>query len=434
MSAASTQTAKRYNFLMLVTVYLPTLNILVKWSNKQSLKNVSLMALHNSRQIARIENRFIFNAQYKLSPREQKLILYLIANMDPQKQERFHEQTVTVREFEKMLKADSKKWGGLYTELRDITKRIRSKGIEFDTNIRVDGHRFPGYINWFQSVTPMENNEGEVCIKFLFSEDLKPYLINLNQYARINYTEAAMLKSGFAIRMFQIFKAHRGKMREHEQVSELVYELNNLKKLLGIADKYPDFRNFRRRVLNIIEREMNEHTTIDLEKIGTIRNSKRQIVKLIFIFSDKVDLANKPKDYVPSTEELNTLTFAQMKAYKILVKFKVNEGIAFKQLLPKVKNKEFIGFEDWYFEEVLKIFKIKSKRGVGVFVNWFLEHKIFEQGNHFATTMEKIQARKKKLQLNEPETWDNRIAAKTMTAKAFAKWFRNKNIELAKGN
>lgn len=387
------------------------------------------MTLHTNRKIARIENRFIFNAQYKLSPREQKLILYLIANMDPQKQERFHEQTVTVREFEKMLKADSKKWGGLYTELRDITKRIRSKGIEFDTNIRVDGHRFPGYINWFQSVTPMEDGDGEVCIKFLFSEDLKPYLINLNQYARINYSEAALLKSGFAIRMFQIFKAHRGKMKGHEKISELIYDLTELKKLLGIADKYPDFRNFRRRVLNIIEREINKHTSIHLEKIDSIRNSKRQIVKLVFIFSDKTETPSKTTDFVPSKEDLLLLTFAQQKAYKILVKYGIHEGIAYKQLLPKIINPEFLGFEDWYFEEVLKIFKKKSKRGVGAFVNWFLERKIFEQGDHFATIMEKIQARKKKLQLKEPETWDNRVAAQTMTAQAFAKWFRDKKGE-----
>ncbi len=384
------------------------------------------MSLHNNQQVARIENRFIFNAQYKLSPREQKLILFLIANMDPQKQERFHEQTVTIREFEKMLKADGKKWGGLYKELRDITKRIRSKGIEFDTNIMVDGHRFPGYINWFQSVTPMENELGEVCIKFLFSEDLKPYLINLNQYARINYTEAAMLKSSFSIRMFQIFKAHRGKMQGHEQVSELVYSLEELKKLLGIADKYPDFRNFRRRVLKIIEREINEYTTIKLEPIGSIRNSKRQIVKLIFTFSDK-DVGdnikvNMPKDFTPDDNQLSKLTFAQAKAFNILVQYGVKAGIAFKQLMPKVTSSEFQGFEDWYFEEVLTIFKKKGKRGVGAFVKWFLEYKIFEQGDHFATVMERVQARKKAMQLGETTAWDNREMAKGMTAGAFREW------------
>jgi len=370
------------------------------------------MGKATTRQIARIENRFIFHAQYKLSPREQKLILYLIANMDANKEKRFYEQTVTVRELEKLLKKDTKKWGGLYKELKDLTKRIRNKGIEFDTNVIVDGHRFPGYINWFQSVTPMETEEGEVAIRFLFSEDLKPYLIDLSQYARINYTETAQLRSGFSIRMFQIFKAHRGKMREHERVSELYYELAELKKLLGLEEKYPDFRNFRRRVLNLVEREINEHTSIELHEIKKGRNSRRQITNITFVFSDREEEGKGFKNFVPQDKHFNKLTRAQMKAYELLISFKVEPGIAFKQLLPKVKGSEFVGFEDWYFEEVLKIFSQKGKRGVGAFVKWYLEKKVFEQGDQYAKIMEAIQARKKKLQLKNAEAWDNRMLAK----------------------
>lgn len=373
-----------------------------------------------TRQVARIENRFIFHAQYKLSPREQKLILYLIANMDINKDKtRFYEQTVTVRELEKLLKSDTKKWGGLYKELKDLTKRIRNKGIEFDTNMVVDGQKFPGYINWFQSVTPMENEDGEVAIRFLFSEDLKPFLIDLNQYARINYTEAALLRSGFSIRMFQIFKAHRGKMREHERISELTYALEDLKKLLGLEDKYPDFRNFRRRVLKLVDREINEHTSINLQKIEFGRNSRRQIIRVTFVFSDKVEGSQNLKNFVPKDSHLNKLTRARLIAYETLVKFGVEPGIAYKQLIPKVTSSEFLGFEDWYFQEVLKIFKAKGKRGVGAFVNWFLEKKVFEQGDQFARIMERVQARKKKLQIEQPEAWDNRLLAKKITWKEF---------------
>ena len=380
---------------------------------------------HNTpRQVARIENRFIFHAQYKLSPREQKLILYLIANMD-NKEKRFYEQTVTVRELEKLLKKDSKKWGGLYKELTDLTKRIRNKGIEFDTSAVVDGQRFPGYINWFQSVTPMENENGEVAIRFLFSEDLKPFLIDLSQYARINYAETAQLRSGFSIRMFQIFQAHRGKMRAHEKRSELAYLLVDLKKLLGLEDKYPDFRNFRRRVLNLVDREINEHTSIELHEIKFGR-SGTHITSVTFVFSDKEDAGTNLKNFVPKDKHLDKLTRAQLKAYEALVKFGVEPGIAYKQLLPKVTSSEFLGFEDWYFEEVLKIFKVKGKQGVGAFVNWFLTKKVFEQGDQFAKIMERIQARKKKLQMKEPDVWDNRMLAKGKTDKEFSKAYRSK--------
>jgi len=76
------------------------------------------LTTRSSNKIARIENRFIFNAQYKLTAREQKVILYLISNIDPKNQKRFHEQIISVKKLESVLKADGKKWGGLYTSSR----------------------------------------------------------------------------------------------------------------------------------------------------------------------------------------------------------------------------------------------------------------------------------------------------------------------------
>lgn len=383
------------------------------------------MEANNNRQLARIENRFIFHAQYKLSPREEKLILFLIANMDPQSQKHFHEQIVPVRELERLLKPGDKKWGGLYQELKDLTKRIRNKGIEFDTDIAVDGHQFPGYINWFQSVVPMKNEQDEVCISFLFSEALKPYLIDLNQYVKIKLLEIVPLRSSFAIRMFQIFKAHRGKMGAYEKVSELDYELMELKKLLGIPDKYNDFRNFNRRVLKIIEREINEHTSIEVLKPEFTRNSQRQITHIKFIFKDKQEKSvDKSISFSPEETHLEKLSRSKLRGYQLLIDFGVAPGIAFKQLLPKAKGGEFNGFEDWYFEAALNIFKEKGRGGVGAFVNWFLTKRIFEQGDNFAKIMEQIQARKKKLRAENPVAWDNRLKAREMTAADFADWYR----------
>jgi len=84
-----------------------------------------------------------------------------------------------------------------------------------------------------------------------------------------------------------------------------------------------------------------------------------------------------------------------------------------------VKGSEFVGFEDWYFEEVIKIFSKKGKRGVGAFVKWYLEKKVFEQGDQFAKIMEAIQTRKKQLQHKNSDAWDNRLVAKGMTWQEF---------------
>jgi hypothetical protein len=388
-----------------------------------------------SNRIARIENKFIFHAQYKFTSREQKVILYLIANINP-KQERFIEQIIPVRELEQVLKSDGKKWGGLYEEMRKFAKRIRTKGIEFDTNILVDGKRFPAYVNWFQSVVPVEREDGEICIRFLFSQDLEPFLLSLNQYAKINRLEIAPMRSGYSIRMFQIFRAHRDKMAQHENVSRLKYEVERLKSLLGISGSYAEFRDFNKRVLSVVQREINKNTSIKIIDVERDRNSKRRITHITFIFEDqetdhsptqvleaKVPGSIKKTygDYLPSVAEVSSLSKAKLDAYHHLVDFGVKEGIAFRQIIGKIKGSESNGFEDWYIQEAIKIFKskttLKSKNAqAGAFVKWYLENKAFEEGSFFAQIMEKISRRKKRMSAEQRE---NRRMAMNMTSEEF---------------
>lgn len=382
-----------------------------------------------SNKIARIENKFIFNAQYKLTAREQKVILYLISNIDPRRQERFHEQIISVKELESVLKADGKKWGGLYEEMQGFTDRVLDKKIRFATDLEIDGKRFPGKINFFQSVIPIRNEKGEVALRFLFSEDLKPFLLQLNEYAQINRLEAAPMKSGHAIRMYQIFKAQRDRMRKYENVSRITYELETLKGVLGISGKYSRFNSFRERVLDTITEEINKYTSINLLDIEYVRNASRLVTDLIFVITDKAP--HEQPVHIPSqgpTEEelLKTFTKSQVRAYRILIKRQILPGIAFKQVVPRISaaSSEFIGFEDWYVLIAWGIFQEKTKITgdqaetikAGAFVNWLLRDKIFDQGDIFALIQERMAEKKKRVELEDPTHWEDRLAMKGILA------------------
>lgn len=364
--------------------------------------------------VARIENAFLNNARYQLTAREQKVILYLIAQINPLLQTRFHEQVVSVRELEKTLRTDAKKWGGLYQEMKTFQENIGKKGIQFDSEVEVDGRKLPGYVNWFQSIIPVKDEAGNIAVQFLFSEPLKPFLIDLKHYARINLLETLKMKSGFSIRMFQIFRAHRDKMRVYQKVSELKYSLTELKRLLGIEGKYDDFRNFKKKVILVIEDEVNKYTSITIKEIELIREG-RKVTGVKFIFKDDKKPLTKS---MPSIPELSR---AQIIAFNILTDFGINSDIALHKLLPKVKGSEFMGFEDWYFEEALMIFNEKTnqktKKGkAGTFVKWFLDG--FDSDN-FSLILENIQHRKKDLERERPEAWDNRIKARDISDDEF---------------
>ena len=391
---------------------------------------MSTMKLEDNQktQIARIENRFIFNAQYKLGVREQKVLLYLIANIDPNK-DYFEECIVPVKDLEMILKSDGKKWGGLYEEMRTFQDRMMGRTITMPTDIEIDGKSFPGKMNWFQYIAPVRMDDGTIGMRFLFSQPLQPALLNLKEYVGVELLEVIPLKSSFSIRMFQIFRAHRNRLAKYQKKSHLRYELEELKSLLGVDSKYEDYGNLKKRVLQPLEAEISEHTSIKVTWKGIKKG--RNVEEIEFEFWDKSTRTTSPqqKDLFEGLK-FEEMTYAQTKGFDRLVAYGVQDNIAI-EMLGRVEASEMIGFEDWYFEEVIKIFESKTQQveedaKAGTIVNWFLKKKIFEQDDHFATIMERLNVRKKELQTKSPESWDNRLVAKTITAQAFLKTLKNK--------
>jgi len=266
--------------------------------------------------IARIENDFIFNAQYQLTAKEQKIILFLIANINPAKQKKFELQVIPVKKLRWAIMGDGKN-GSFYEEMKKLAFRLVKKGIAFDTDVLIEGRMFPGYVNWFQSIGPIKNEQDEVCLEFLFSDRLKPFLLELRQYVQIDIQYLANLSSGFSVHLFQLFQAKRKQMLKYQQQTKLQYQLPELKKTLGIPNKYADWRNFKRKVIDLAIKEINQHTNIQVGFKVIKKNGK--VFSLEFEIKDKKNITNNHSPILsPSKLNINTLRFAQVKALKIL--------------------------------------------------------------------------------------------------------------------
>lgn len=373
-------------------------------------------------KIAKIENKFLFNAHYSLTAREQKIILYLVAKLNPTKQTDFYRQTISVTTLESILKTDDKKWGGLYAEMEQFAERVMTKYIKFPTGFMIEGKPFKGFVSWFQSVRPIKNDDGEVCLQFTFAEDLKPFLLQLSEYVKLDRMEIAPIKSGHAIHIYSMLKAHRDKMKKHEPVSYLSYDIQHLKNVLGIGSKYPRIDDFKRRVLNSSLKEINEYSSLDIsyENLKT----KRKVTGINFIIRDRIS-GSKPVLQI----QIEKLSRAKLRAYELLTEFGIKDGIAYFQILPKIEGIEFDGFEDYFIENCLNHFNKKSRsHNPGAFVKWFLDKKAFSVGtNEWTKITEGVIALKKKLQSENLEKYDNRMIAKNMTNEAFKKWYKNQN-------
>ncbi|MEL7020652.1 MAG: replication initiation protein [Bacteroidota bacterium] len=379
------------------------------------------------KKVAAIANKFIQHARYKLTPREQKIILYMATLIKPEDSD-FKTYLVPVSEIEYILKSkEDRKHGSFYERLDDLLDGITDKKISFPTDFVLDGVRLRGHINWVSGAIPKLNEEGILCVEFGFSPQMKPFLLGLKQkFTQIEFREVAQMKSGFSIRIFQMCKAYYYENRQYGR-NKLVVGLEEFKQRLGIPDKYPDFRNFRRKVLDVASAEINEKTSLVIEY--EYLRKKRKITTVQIIINERKDFdeintlvapTQEDKKIQNLKEQETTLTEAKLRAYGILLEYGIHKSIALTEFLPIITGSELNGYEDHFVQAMITFFEKKTDRTkqeekIKALVGW-LRNDRFTEPNLFAKLTEQVIFRKKGL--NEAER-ANREMAKNMTATEF---------------
>ena len=245
------------------------------------------------------------------------------------------------------------------------------------------------------------------------------------------------MKSGFSIRIYQMCKSYYYEHIRHGR-NVLAVSIRELKSRLGISDKYPDFRNFRRKVLLVAKNEINENTSlfIDYDFIKKGRN----ITDVRIVINEKDDISGdemeakylkqgrvgkptkKSSSKAKIEKKIEQLTEAQRRAFNTLAEYGVNMAFALDTVLPMIKGSELIGYEDFFVLFMLAFFEKKTnaktdKEKVKAFMGW-VNNKRFEEPNLYAQLMEQVVARKKRLKDLERI---NRERAKNITAAEFRK-------------
>ena len=405
-----------------------------------------LMNIDNNDKIAKIDNTFILNAQYRMTAKEQKVLYYLISHLNPKGEKDFNVITVPIRHIEETLKEASKKWGSLYEEIERLCESMISKNIKFPTNVMVEGKTLKGRINFFSSIRPLIDENGQTAVKFSFSPDMKPFLLQLHHYVNIGVLEVVPMKNTHAIRMYSIFKSERDRLRGVKDVITMSYSLKELKAMLGIEDKYlkDNFKDFRIYVLDKIRDDINETCPTMIVKYDYIK-AGRKIIGVVFTVYEKKTIAGAlegPKkrevktkkepteNYVPNNREVEVLNRSKKKAFEKLVNFGVFDGIAYKKIIPTIKGSEFEGYEDIFIEKAILHFEKTAIQATtkelkaSTFVTWWVKNKVFESGDVWADILEKVVNHKKQLQKTNPTAYENRQLARTMTNNEFEEYIK----------
>lgn len=119
----------------------------------------------------------------------------------------------------------------------------------------------------------------EDLLKIKFDEDIMPMLIELKKnFLQYNVADLNALKSRYSMLMYKYILSY---IRQYK-TSELILSIDEIKEFLNIKDKYNRYESFNRKVLKVIETEINESKTLPfLIRYDKILKGKK-IDKILF--------------------------------------------------------------------------------------------------------------------------------------------------------
>lgn len=367
-------------------------------------------------------NRLI-ETSYKLGSREQFFVLYLIAQIS-QEDADFSKYQMHYSDVSKILNFDGRRRIANKSDVFKLMNNLNNNPIRF-----TDGDEDVQSV-W---ITELRSNRKTGVLTFTFPNSLKDYLLQLRQHFTQYNIHNIVYLNGHSTRIYEILKRYEFK-------KEVVLTIEKLKFFLGIANKYPEFYEFKRRVLKPAQEELLKYTDLSFT-YKPVKKDGKKVISLLFVINKNVpeeqpealkllDEVNFVKGQGVANEKIKPtqrpnkyihLTFAQQKAFHFLEEKSINKTFIVTKILehPKLKYEVVKGYEDIYIKYIWAFFKEKtrSKNLAGTFVNWWKNERLTDENLH-AKYCELLVQHQKNLNLEE---LDNRNLAKTMFADDFLK-------------
>jgi plasmid replication initiation protein len=239
-------------------------------------------------------NHLIQQSRHNLSTQEQKIILYLITKIKPEDTD-LYLYDFLIKDFCEICGIDGTS-GKNHADLKDTIKKMADKSIW----IKLDNGK-ETLLRWIEKPY-IDEKSGKIEIKL--DKDMKPYLLELKQhFTTYSLYFTLAMKSKYSIRIYELLKSY-------QNMKQIEFEIEQLKQILS-AEKYELFGDFKRKVLDISIREINELSDIfikcEIEKKG------RKFHKIKFLIKPKIKLDERLETFSKIEKRLNSKQFGVKK-------------------------------------------------------------------------------------------------------------------------
>lgn len=193
-------------------------------------------------------NDLIQRSRFELTAQQQKVVLFLASKVNAWDED-FSEYEFNIQDFCQLCGIDTTS-GGNYKALKKTIKEIADKSLWVTLP-----NGSETLLRWIEKPY-LDERSGTIRIRL--DKDMKPYLLKLQgNYTQYELIWAIQFKSKYSIRLYELIKSiHYNELHSYERV----FTMEELRKALGAENAYPEWKNFKARVLEPATQEINKYS------------------------------------------------------------------------------------------------------------------------------------------------------------------------------
>lgn len=190
----------------------------------------------------------LVQAKGKMGALEQKIALSVISLINKEDTDLKNEYQIDIKDIQKLTGSSDKNF---YKTVKETASSL------MDRKILIEYETEKGKKKFFETryLSSAEHTEGSGVINITIEKKLKPYLIQLSAFTQFQLKNVIKMKSGYAIRIYELLKQWPGK-----ETKKL--EMGHLREILGLEDEYTRFTDFERRVIKPAVKEINDKSDL----------------------------------------------------------------------------------------------------------------------------------------------------------------------------
>ena len=213
-----------------------------------------------------VKHNSLIRSRYDYTLAELRLVITIASMIRPEDKD-FHEYAVQAKEYAELMDADAH---NIRKAVKELGEMLLSKPLKIPTP---NGFAICNWFAWY------EYKDGMIYCSF--HPKLKPYLLQLQEmFTKYNLENILKFKSAYSIRIYEIAKSWETK-------GEFSYPTDEFKDMIGAANKYSAYYDFKRYVLNRALKEIDKLSDIELSYKEKRRG--RKVTDLIFTIKKKKD-------------------------------------------------------------------------------------------------------------------------------------------------